>query len=169
MGRVLSLRELLEARARVQAEGKIVILTNGCFDLLHLGHVEYLRKAKALGDVLVVAVNSDASTKRLKGPLRPILPEATRAGIVAALAWVDYVVVFEEDTAEKLVGAMRPEVYVKGGDYEAEGKALPEAAAVASYGGKVVLLPLVPGYSTSEIIETILNRYRAAHTAHAQP
>ena len=131
-----------------------VVLTNGHFDLLHVGHLRYLREAKALADILVVGLNSDASTRRLKGPGRPILPQEERAELLAALRCVDYVTIFEEDTAEELVQRLRPDVYVKGGDY-AQGKALPEAKAVRAYGGEVRILALVPGRSTSALIERI--------------
>lgn len=137
-----------------------MVLTNGCFDLLHLGHVRYLQQARALGDCLIVGVNSDASVRRLKGPSRPLQPEADRAEILAALACVEYVVLFGEDTAESLVEALRPDIYVKGGDYAAASqeellRILPEARVVQSYGGHVHVLPYVPGKSTSDLVQRL--------------
>jgi rfaE bifunctional protein nucleotidyltransferase chain/domain len=158
MGKVVSLAELQTLRAEWRAQGQTLVLTNGCFDLLHVGHVRFLEAARCLGDVLVVGLNSDSSAQRLKGPQHPLLPQADRAAVLAALRAVDYVVVFEETTAEALVRALQPEVYAKGGDY-AQGKGLPEADDVAQYGGRVEILPLVPGRSTTGLIETILERY----------
>lgn len=117
MGQVLALADLAPRVAAMQAQGKRVVLTNGVFDLLHLGHVRYLQQARALGDLLVVALNSDASTRRLKGPARPLVTEAERAEVLAALCCVEYVTIFSEDTAADVVAALRPAVYVKGGDY----------------------------------------------------
>lgn len=158
MGAVVDLAELARHRADWRRRSQRLVLTNGCFDIMHLGHVRYLQAAKALGDVLVVGVNSDASTRRLKGERRPIVPQAARAEVLAALGCVDFVIVFDEDTAEALVLALRPEVYVKGGDY-ASGKPLPEAAAVATYGGQVAILPEVAGASSTDIVERIVERY----------
>ena len=150
-----------------QKAGAVIVLTNGCFDLLHLGHTRYLQAARALGDVLVVGVNSDASTRALKGPGRPLVAQEERAEVLAALACVDYVTIFEEATAVALVEALRPDVYVKGGDYaiaaENQGAAinyakLPEAAPVLAYGGQVRLIPYLPGHSTTALIERICQR-----------
>jgi len=153
--------EALIAQRRAQGRGMVVV-TNGCFDLLHVGHVRYLQQARALGDLLVVGLNSDASVRRLKGPRRPLVPQDERAVVVAALACVDYVTIFAEDTAAALVARLRPEIYVKGGDYAAAaamGKVLPEAAIVQRYGGRVEILPYLPGRSTSDLIATIVARY----------
>jgi len=160
MGKIVSLEELRSLRAGWRAQGRTLVLTNGCFDLLHVGHVQFLEAARRLGDVLVVGLNSDSSARRLKGPKHPLLPQADRATVLAALRAVDYVVVFEETTAEALVRALQPEVYVKGGDY-AQNKELPEADDVAQYDGRVEILPLVPGRSTTGLIETILERYES--------
>jgi len=160
MGKIVSLAKLQTLRAEWRAQGQTLVLTNGCFDLLHVGHVQFLEAARRLGDVLVVGLNSDRSARRLKGPRHPLLPQADRAAVLAALRAVDYVVVFEQTTAEALVRLLQPEVYVKGGDY-AQGKELPEADDVAQYGGRVVILPLVAGRSTSELIQTILERYES--------
>ncbi|MBI2953858.1 MAG: D-glycero-beta-D-manno-heptose 1-phosphate adenylyltransferase [Chloroflexi bacterium] len=134
-------------------DGKKIVFTNGCFDILHGGHITYLRQAKALGDVLIVGINSDDSVRRLKGEKRPINPQEDRASVVAALEYVDHVVLFDEDTPERLIREIRPHVHVKGGDYEAE--KLPEAQAVRDVGGKIAIIPLIQGKSSSLIIETI--------------
>jgi rfaE bifunctional protein nucleotidyltransferase chain/domain len=143
--------------AAVRQAGGRVVVTNGCFDLLHVGHVRYLQAARALGDLLVVGVNSDASVRALKGPARPLVPAAERAEIVAALAAVDLVVVFDAPTAEPLVARLRPEVYVKGDDYTEA--TLPEARLVRAAGGEVVLLPTQSGLSTSALVARILARH----------
>jgi D-glycero-beta-D-manno-heptose 1-phosphate adenylyltransferase len=143
----------------LRALGKRVVFTNGVFDLVHAGHVRYLREAAALGDVLVVGLNSDESVHSYKEPGRPIVPEAERAEVVAALEMVDYVVIFGERTAETTVAELRPDVYVKGGDYRAED--LPEARVVKGYGGEVRLVPYHEGRSTTNIIRKILDTYRS--------
>jgi len=143
-----------ELSDRLRAEGKRVVFTNGVFDLLHVGHVRYLQEARALGDALLVGVNSDDSVKRLKGPTRPINSEDERAEVLAALACVDAVCVFPEDTPHALIEAVRPAVHAKGGDY-ASPDALPETPLVRSLGGEVVILRLVPGRSTTRIIELL--------------
>jgi len=130
-----------------------VVFTNGCFDVLHRGHVAYLNQAKRLGDVLVVAVNSDASVRRLKGPGRPVNPVEDRAAVLAALSCVDYVVVFEEDSPAALIEAVRPDIYVKGGDYTLD--MIPERALVEAIGGQVRVLDYVADRSTTAIIERI--------------
>ena len=138
---------------KLQAQNQKVVFTNGCFDILHAGHVRYLAAAKELGDCLVVGLNSDESVSRLKGPSRPINIEADRAEVLSALSAVDYIVIFSEQTAEQLVELIKPDIYVKGGDYEVEN--LPEAKIVAKYGGKTVLIPEVKGRSSSNIIQKI--------------
>lgn len=148
---VLSRSELLErARTWKKANGRIVF-TNGCFDLLHVGHLKTLWQAKAEGDYLVVGLNSDTSVRRLKGPSRPLNSEQDRATILAALKCVDAVTIFAEETPIALLAALQPDVHVKGGDYRLED--LPEAATIQSYGGKIVLVQVVPGRSTSSLIE----------------
>ena len=160
MGRVISQEEATAVRRRLVQEGRRVVFTNGHFDLLHTGHVRYLQQARELGDVLIVGLNSDESTRRLKGEKRPIVPQGERAELLAALACVDYVVVFQETTAERLVGLLRPDVYVKGGDWSPEaGRQPPEARVVAGYGGEVRFLPYVDGRSTTDVVQTILARY----------
>ena len=154
MGRVISLEALLPERERLRKAGSRVVFTNGCFDLIHLGHVRYLQEARRLGDVLIVALNSDRSVRELKGPTRPILNEQERAEILAALGCVDYSIVFDQGTPLELLAALQPEILVKGGDYSIEkivGREQVEAA-----GGKVVSLAFVDGVSTTEIIDRIL-------------
>jgi D-glycero-beta-D-manno-heptose 1-phosphate adenylyltransferase len=193
MGVVLDETALREEITQRQTEGARVVFTNGVFDLLHLGHVRYLREARDLGDLLIVAVNSDASTRRLKGPSRPIIGVDERAETLAALAAVDYVTIFADATAERLVRLLRPDIYVKGADYadadpvtrertlmltpeelrrvvagqptEQTGLAglaerLPEARAVAEYGGALALIAYLPGHSTSELIKRIARSVR---------
>lgn len=154
MGQILSLEQMRAERARLRAAGRRLVMTNGVFDLLHIGHTRYLAQARALGDALLVAVNDDAGVQRLKGPQRPLLPLAERLELLATLAVVDYAMPFSEDTAAEVVQALQPDIYVKGGDY-AEGKALPEADIVAAYGGEVRLLTLIPARSTSDIIRAV--------------
>lgn len=139
--------------ATLRAAGQRIIFTNGCFDILHAGHVRYLTQARSLGDCLVLGLNTDASVRRLKGETRPVNRELDRAEVVGALAAVDYVVLFDEPTAEALVEKVRPAVYAKGGDYTRE--TLPEAKIVERYGGEVHFIGLVPGRSTTKIIERI--------------
>jgi D-beta-D-heptose 7-phosphate kinase/D-beta-D-heptose 1-phosphate adenosyltransferase len=139
--------------AAVRARGGRVVLTNGCFDLLHPGHVRYLTAARALGDVLVVALNGDASVRRLKGAQRPILSLPERAEVLAGLAAVDHVIAFDEDTPIALVTALRPDVLVKGADWAEDDIA--GAAEVKTWGGRVERIPLVPGVSTTEIMRRI--------------
>ena len=197
-GAMLPLEALAEQVARRQAAGERAVFTNGVFDLLHLGHIQYLQRARALGDFLIVGVNSDASTRRLKGSRRPLAPEDERAQLLAALTAVEYVTIFGEDTAERLLATLQPAIYVKGGDYasaEAQDQArdtylspdalraivagqrpddaalagladlaalpqrLPEARAVAEYGGALALLAYLPGHSTTALIERIVARY----------
>jgi rfaE bifunctional protein nucleotidyltransferase chain/domain len=148
-------REQFAARAdQLRAEGKRVVFTNGVFDILHVGHVRYLEQARALGDVLFLGLNSDASVRRLKGPTRPINPEGERAEVVAALRCVEAVCIFGEDTPHALIEVVRPHVHAKGGDYKTP-DALPETPLVRSLGGEVVILPLVPDRSTTRIIASL--------------
>lgn len=156
---VLSLDEALVRRQDIAR----LVFTNGAFDLLHAGHVRYLQAARRLGDALFVGLNSDASVQALKGPRRPIVPEADRATVLAALACVDAVIIFPETTAHHLIAALRPDVYAKGGDYslspDAPGALLPEAPLVQGYGGQVELIPFVAGQASTNLIERILERY----------
>ena len=154
--KVCALARLASVIGRAKARGRRVVLTNGCFDLLHAGHVKVLEQAKGLGDILIVALNSDASVRRLKGAGRPILPQRDRALLLAALASVDYVTVFGEDTPLRVVRRLRPHVLVKGADWQTGrivGRDLVEAS-----GGRVVRVPLVKGLSTSRLIARIRRR-----------
>jgi rfaE bifunctional protein nucleotidyltransferase chain/domain len=162
---ITPIEHLIAQRDSWRARGLRLVLTNGVFDLLHIGHVGYLQQARALGDLLVVALNSDDSVRAIKGPLRPLTGHGDRAALLAALRCVDYVTLFAEPTAEAVAEALRPDVYVKGGDYAlAEGGApdlarLPEARTVLGSGGEVRLLPYAAGRSTSELIRLIVSRY----------
>jgi len=153
MGRVVSQDELILHVERARRNGMRVVFTNGCFDLLHPGHIRCLEQARSLGDLLVVAINSDASVRRMKGAGRPVVPQQERAEVLAAMAAVDYVTVFEEETPQKIIARVLPQVLVKGGDWGSDqivGRAEVEAA-----GGRVVSIPLEPGYSTTGILERI--------------
>ena len=149
----MSLEEAIDLRESLRRDGKSLVFTNGHFDLLHIGHVDYLRKARTLGDALFVGVNGDGSTRRLKGAGRPLVPAVERASLLAALRCVDAVVVFEDDTADGLLRALRPDVYVKGGDYAS--KPLPERVTVEAFGGRVELIDFLAGHSTSGLIERV--------------
>lgn len=154
MGRIVELDELLAMRREWRHYGTKVAFTNGCFDLIHRGHVEYLQSARALADVLVIGLNTDASVQRLKGPARPITPQEDRAVVLAALECVDYVVFFDEDTPLELIRALQPEVLAKGEDYQIEeivGHDIVQAA-----GGRVERIPLTHGRATSKIIAKIM-------------
>lgn len=152
--KVLPRAQLLLSLAAERAEGRRIVFTNGCFDLMHIGHTRYLQSAKALGDVLVVGVNSDASVRALeKAPDRPIVPETQRAEVLAALGCVDYVVIFDESDPLQLISAVQPDVLVKGGDWTVDrivGRDL-----VESRGGLVKAIPLVPGISTTGLLQRI--------------
>lgn len=157
MGRLVTLPELVEMRRACRERGQRVVFTNGVFDILHRGHIEYLTRAKALGDILVVGMNADASVRRIKGNRRPIVTEGDRAAIVASLVPVDAVCLFEDDTPLELIRAVVPDILVKGADWERDaivGKEIVEAA-----GGTVETIAFVPEQSTSGIIERILERY----------
>jgi len=159
MGNVIGLEELLVVRKRLKNEGRRVVFTNGCFDILHRGHVEYLQKAKALGDVLVVGLNTDNSVRRIKGPDRPVVEENDRAHVLAALAPVDYVCLFGGDTPYELIRALVPDILVKGADWPVEkvvGKDIVEAA-----GGSVKTIEFLPNRSTTGILERI--RKKSSH------
>ena len=141
-----------------QQRGETVVFTNGCFDLLHVGHIQYLQQARALGDCLVVALNDDASVRLLKGERRPLLPQQERARILAALGCVDYVTIFGEATPLALITRLRPNVLVKGGDYTPA--TVVGREVVEAYGGRVCIMPYVAGVSTTEIIGSIVERYQ---------
>ena len=150
LGRVVNEDQLLVDVAAARRAGRRIVFTNGCFDLLHPGHIQSLERARSLGDALVVAVNSDRGVREMKGPERPLVPEGERAEVLAALEAVDWVVIFDDPTPQRLIAAVLPDVLVKGGDWgpdEIVGREEMEAA-----GGKVIRVPVEPGYSTTEII-----------------
>ena len=153
MGETLELAAAGRLRDALRDAGKTLVFTNGHFDLLHIGHLDYLEKARGLGDALFVGLNGDASSARLKGTGRPIVPARERARLLAALRPVDAVIIFEEDRADRLLLALQPEIYVKGGDYAH--KDLPERPTVEAYGGRVELIDYLPGRSTSDLIRRI--------------
>ncbi|HLF48238.1 MAG TPA: adenylyltransferase/cytidyltransferase family protein [Methylomirabilota bacterium] len=157
MAPLVSVEEAERLASAWRGQGKRLVLANGCFDLLHVGHVRYLRAARTLGDALVVGLNSDASVRRIKGPGRPVMPAVERAELVGSLAGVDAVVVFEEDTAEALIARLRPDIHAKGTDYTAE--SVPERAAVLAAGGRVAIAGDPKGHSTKDLIAAILARF----------
>jgi rfaE bifunctional protein nucleotidyltransferase chain/domain len=152
--RVVDRSEAVDQCRRWQASGESVVLTNGCFDLLHVGHLRYLQAARRLGR-LIVGLNSDESVRSLKGPARPLVAQAERAELLAALRCVDRVTIFGEPTAEALLADLRPNVYVKGADYGPAGRDLPESVVAERVGARVVFIDLVPGRSTTGLVDTI--------------
>ena len=167
---VVARADLAAHLTALRARAPHLVLTNGVFDLLHLGHLRYLQTARTYGDALIVGINSDHSTRQLKGPTRPLVPEAERAELIAGLACVDLVTIFDELTAETLVELVRPAVYVKGGDYALSpsgttsamqnARPLPEAASVIALGGQVELVPYLSGHSTTELMARIVSGNR---------
>lgn len=156
--KILDLAELAQVISRAKNKGEKIVFTNGCFDLLHIGHIKYLSRARSLGNILIIGLNRDKSIRELKGPKRPLIGEIERASLLAALDCVDYVVLFSEMTPEKLIKTLKPDVLVKGGDYsvdEVVGKSI-----VEGYGGRVELVPIVKGMSTSGIVKKIIEKYR---------
>ena len=154
-GKLKSLKELQTIVSGARQVGQTVVFTNGCFDLLHRGHVHLLREAKAAGDILIVGINSDRSVQSIKGPTRPILPETDRIELIAAMEMVDYVVQFDEADPYNVISALKPQVLAKGGDWSA-GKII-GADVVEDEGGQVVVIPYLEGFSTTKIIERIRN------------
>jgi rfaE bifunctional protein nucleotidyltransferase chain/domain len=157
MAAILSVDDAVRLASGWRAQGKRVVLANGCFDLLHVGHVRYLQGARALGDALVVGLNSDASVRRLKGAGRPVMPAVERAELVAAVRGVDAVVVFEEDSAETLITRLRPDIHAKGTDYTEQ--SVPERATVEALGARVAIAGDAKTHSTRDLIATILTRF----------
>ncbi|ADQ13929.1 D-glycero-beta-D-manno-heptose 1-phosphate adenylyltransferase [Halanaerobium hydrogeniformans] len=151
--KIMELAELKKEIRAKKAAGELIVFTNGCFDILHVGHIRYLKKAASLGDKLVLAVNSDSSVKEIKSKNRPFVPEEERMEILAALEMIDYLILFSEPNCKKLLGALKPQIYVKGGDYRIED--LPEAETVFAYGAKIVLITEVKGRSTTNLIKKI--------------
>jgi len=161
--KLLSFAALARRLAALRRQGKRIVFTNGCFDLIHPGHVRYLRAAKRLGDVLVVGLNSDASVRRLKGPTRPLVRQRDRAEVMAALEMVDFVTVFNDDTPYKLIARLQPEVLVKGGDWTPD--RIVGADVVRARGGAVRSLRFAAGYSTTALVEKIAEKSRAGTPA----
>ena len=157
MGKVLSREALKKEIDRIRSAGKKIAFTNGCFDILHVGHVRYLREARKMGDVLVLALNSDASVRTIKGDRRPLVPEAERADVAAALESVNYITIFDELTPLELIEYLRPDVIVKGGDWAPEN--VVGRDAVKRWGGCVAIVPETPGASTTSIVEKIISVY----------
>jgi rfaE bifunctional protein nucleotidyltransferase chain/domain len=154
MGKIVAREDLANLHNSLKQQGKTIVSTNGCFDILHVGHVRALQQSKALGDILVVGINSDNSVKRLnKGPERPIIHEGERAELIASLGCVDYVTIFDEDTPVEFLQELKPDLHAKGSDYSPE--QLAETPVVEKHGGKVKILELVPGHSTSSIVQRI--------------
>jgi D-glycero-beta-D-manno-heptose 1-phosphate adenylyltransferase len=153
MEKLLDMAALAELVEELKNTKKKIVFTNGCFDIIHAGHVRYLKAARQLGDLLIVGLNSDSSVSLLKGPTRPINNQEDRAEVLAALSSVDYVIIFGEQTAEKLIRVIKPDIYVKGGDYVVAN--LPEAELIDKLGGEIVLIPEVQGRSSSNIINKI--------------
>lgn len=155
MGTFYERNDLIQARRKWKVEGKTVVFTNGCYDLLHPGHIRLLEQARSLGDILILALNTDSSVSRLKGPTRPLIPEKDRAEMALALEAVDAVTLFDEDTPRELIGEVLPDILIKGADWAhfIAGREEVEAA-----GGKVMALPLEPGHSTTGIVEELLRR-----------
>jgi rfaE bifunctional protein nucleotidyltransferase chain/domain len=158
MKKICSRKELKAEIDRLKKQGKKVIFTNGCFDILHAGHTRYLQESRKLGDVLVLALNSDSSVRAIKGEKRPIVPEDERAEVLAALSSVDYVTLFDEETPLALIEFLQPDVIVKGGDW-AE-KDIVGSDSVRKWGGRVAIMPELEGASTTNIIDKILQAYR---------
>jgi rfaE bifunctional protein nucleotidyltransferase chain/domain len=154
-GKIISWEQLPAWRKAVRDSGKKLVVTNGCFDILHLGHVTYLENARNFGDLLLLGVNGDAGVRELKGPSRPVNSETDRASVLAALESISGVCIFPERTATNFLAAAQPDIYVKGGDYTLETLNQDERRAVESAGGKIVIVPFVPGKSTTGLLEKI--------------
>ena len=148
--------QLSDWRARIKADGKQLVVTNGCFDLLHLGHVTYLENARNLGDALLVGLNGDEAVRELKGPNRPVNPQTDRAAVLAALESVSAVCIFSERTATRFLSHAQPDIYIKGGDYTLETVNQEERRIVESFGGRIRFIPFVPGKSTTALLKRIV-------------
>ena len=161
--KLTDLATLVAVRDRYRRAGRTVVWTNGCFDLLHPGHVSSLQSAREMGNVLIVGLNGDASVRANKGPTRPVLNQHERAAVLSALECVDHVLIFDDPTPERVLAAVRPDVHCKGAEYAPPyGKPVPEAATVIGYGGRIEYLPVVPGVSTTDIVSRISGRRMAA-------
>lgn len=155
MNKLVTLDQLIEIVKQARMQGKKIAWTNGCFDIIHAGHVEYLEKSKSYGHLLVLGLNSDQSVKILKGELRPIFSELNRAKVLCSIIYVDYVMLFSDPSPIKIIRTIQPDFYIKGGDYTINTIDQDERRVVESYGGEIVLLPMVEGVSTSVIVEKI--------------
>lgn len=151
--KIVSQEKLAEQISRLQADSRTIVSTNGCFDILHPGHIKFLENAKTLGDILIVALNSDSSVKAIKGDKRPIISQELRAYALASLIYTDLIVIFHEDTPEKVLELIKPDIHVKGKEYEHSG--IPEQRVVESHGGNVIYLPLTKGLSTTGLMKKI--------------
>ncbi|GAB4340533.1 MAG: D-glycero-beta-D-manno-heptose 1-phosphate adenylyltransferase [Calditrichia bacterium] len=158
ISKIKTLNELLPIRSELKKSGRRVVFSNGVFDILHRGHVEYLTRARQLGDVLIIGLNSDASVRRIKGPARPIVPQEDRAVVLAGLAAVDYICFFEEDTPQKLIAALLPDVLVKGADYRTE--EIVGFKEVTENGGTVQTIELTPGRSTTDVVGKVIELFK---------
>jgi rfaE bifunctional protein nucleotidyltransferase chain/domain len=157
MNKILTWKELKKEVERSRCDGKKIVFTNGCFDILHAGHVQYLREARKTGDLLILGLNSDASVRAIKGEKRPLVPQGERAEVVSSLAAIDYVTFFDETTPLRLIEYLKPDCLVKGGDWQED--AVVGGDLVRSWGGKVVIVPLTEGISTTNIVDKILRVY----------
>jgi rfaE bifunctional protein nucleotidyltransferase chain/domain len=158
MNKLVTKVQLVKIIDTLRAKKKTIVFTNGCFDILHVGHIRYLQQAKSMGDILIVGVNSDESAKKIKGEPRPIVPENERSEIIAALNCVDYVTIFSETTPDNLICLIKPDIHVKGGDWKIQH--LPEAKLVQSYGGKVIIANHIEGHSTTNLLKEILEKHK---------
>ncbi len=154
---IVDLPNLVPIVAELKRDGKRIVFTNGCFDILHIGHVRYLKSARGLGDILVIGLNSDASVRKIKGDKRPIVPQAERAEVLSSVRFVDYVIIFNEPDPYNTIAAVKPDILVKGGDWSIDN--IVGRDIVESYGGEVHTIPFVEGASSSKIIEEILTRH----------
>ena len=159
-GKVLTFKQAAKWAANARKKRQSIVATNGCFDLLHYGHIRYLQRAKRSGDLLVVGLNGDSSVRQLKGPERPLVPQKFRAAVLAALECVDAVVIFPEMRAHRFLAAIRPDIYVKGGDYSPESLNAEERATLTALGTRVRLLPFEKGFSTTSIVKKIRDEAR---------
>ncbi|MDZ7265342.1 MAG: adenylyltransferase/cytidyltransferase family protein [candidate division KSB1 bacterium] len=155
MNKVITFQQLLQLMQKARSTGNKIAWTNGCFDIIHVGHVDYLEKSKSYADLLIVGLNSDVSVKKLKGELRPIFSQADRARVLAAIEYVDHIIIFDEPSPIDYIRTLQPDFYIKGGDYTIDTIDQTERRAVEAYGGRIVLLPMVPGVSTSVVVEKI--------------
>jgi len=156
--KIKTIKELKEIIGELKKQNKKIVTTNGVFDILHIGHIRYLQKAKKLGDVLIVAINSDSSVRKIKGPKRPLNNENDRAEMLASLQCIDFVAIFDEENPIKFLEEIKPDVHAKGGDYKIS--QIIEKDTVEKNNGRVVLIPMVKGYSTTEFVKKIIDTYR---------